>query len=192
MLEEKKFIPQETALYLKELLCGIAKEYIELIYTNDRACEISSLGIFTDSDISGFVFHHNTKERVDNVSGDKLNYKWWIPEWDDNTYTKHFSDTRHPKEMELHKIMSELKANTEWSYEHPEKFVMYKEEMFDIMCDSLYHIKSELGKVSEDFFMLVQECDNGIYGKRDASLAKILSESQMKEYIAFNKKYGYR
>lgn len=195
------FIPLDLVLKIKILLKSLLSDYYHKVIERER--EICSFGIFTDSDMSGFVIRYNTQEGIEKIiesaiksredypdwnwEGALDDSKWWIPEWiseskgDELIY---YNDKRYD---ELDKIMNDLRKKT-WMNENDEVFASYKEEMFDIMCKSLEELKGEglFRNVSENFYLLVQEQDNGIYGNRDKSLQRILTPEQYKEYEDFD------
>ena len=189
-----KFIPIKTAQKIKELFKSLSKDYVKLIY--DKENEICSFGIFTDSDISNFFFGYNTKEGMEIIKQDGKKYneenpdskfpidndKWSIPEWKIEVDEEAFRyDSR---EIELFEIFDRLIKSTVSG----EDFSNYKSDVFDLLCQSLKELKDKntFSKISEDFFLLVQEQDNGIYGTRKESLSMILTQRQLKEYIKYD------
>ena len=201
MHQEGSFIPIQTASKFKKLFRQLSIDYINYIYQREK--EICSFGVFTDSDISIFVFYYNTEEGMEKIISSTLENqkdltnknipidsdKWWMPEWISGTTNDELFFQEDWREQELIKIMEELHTMTKYSFENPEKFVQYKEEIFDLICESLSEIKKEglFYNISNDFYMLVQEEDNGIYGTRHKSLSKILDEQQLKKYIAWDR-----
>ena len=188
-----KFITNKVAKRIKELFISLSKDYVKLIYEKEK--EISSFGVFTDADISSFFFRYNTKEGIDKIIavGKKYqeknpnskipvdHYKWWLPEWAINIDEDVFSQDE--REIELFKIFEDLIESSE-----DKDFSNYKDDVFDLFCQSLKEVKDEniFSKTSNNFFLLVQEQDNGIYDARKESLSKILSQNQLEEYLKFN------
>jgi len=82
-----------------------------------------------------------------------------------------------------------IKTKSNWDFDDSKNtFAIYKREMFDSICDALKELKEEklFKEVSKDFFLLVQESDNGIYDGREISLNKIMSKKQFEEYRKYN------
>jgi len=90
---DKVFIPKETELKFKKIFKTLISDFYK--YVVEREKEICSFGVFTDSDISGFVISFNTQSGMEEIikSGIKWNKenpdskfetdsdKWWMPEW---------------------------------------------------------------------------------------------------------------
>lgn len=179
---EKTFIPNETELKFKKIFKSLISDYYKQVIEREK--EIFSLGIFTDSDISGFIMNYNVK-RENNSESDK----WWIPEWkseskDDQSF--YHEDDRY---QELETIMNKLYKKSEWNFdEEKNTFALYKKEIFDSICEALKELKEEnlFKGVTEDFLLLVQESDNGIYDGREISLKKIMSKEQFEAYLKFS------
>jgi len=197
---EKTLIPKESEEKFIKILKTLISDYYKFVIEREK--EICSFGILTDSDISGFIIHFNTQSGMKRIidSGidwnksnpnDKLKIdsgKWWMPEWESESidHESFFQDDK--REKELHSILENLIKKTyqfekEGNYIN-EAFVKYKEEIFDLICQSLKELKEEnlFKEVSKDFFLLVQESDNGIYGGREISLKKIMTKNQFEEY----------
>lgn len=195
---EKTFIPKETTLKFKQILKAQISAYYKYVIKKEK--EICAFGIFTDSDISSFVLYYLTQSRLDAITnaGIKWNQahpdntaeidadKWWMPEWasipiqDKKCYDK---DDRYSA---LEKIMDEFSQKSNWDIEDTKNtFATYKKEMFDAFCEVLKALKeAQLFKaVHKDFFLLVQESDNGIYEDRAISLKKIMTKQQFDTYL---------
>lgn len=177
-LMEKTFIPKETNLRFIKILKTLISDYYQLVIEREK--EICSFGIFTDSDISGFVFYYNTKSKIKPDTD-----KWWMPEWiADSIHDESFyhQDDRRSK---LEKIMEELIGKSNWDFDDAKNtFAIYKSEMFDSLCEALKELKDEnlFKEITKDFFLLVQESDNGIYDSHEISLKKIMSNEQFEDY----------
>lgn len=201
MKKDRLFIPSKTAITFNEIFKSLASDYFIKISKEEK--EICSFGIFTDSDISGFVFYHNIKGRIEELVKNDMeksdedfdakisldSYKWWMPEWIVELVGKEPSSPKEKKYKQLEKMMSQLIEKSEWDFEDDKNtFAHYKSDMFDLFCDALKELKNEdvFKNTTDDFFLLVQESDNGIYDNRAKSLKKILSEQQFKEYKIFN------
>lgn len=174
---ERTFIPKETDLKFKSILKTLISDYY--LQVIGREIEICSFGIFTDSDISGFVIYYNLKTNIDSDSD-----KWWLPDWTSGSVNDNFynQDDRY---HQLEKIMNELIGKSTWDFDDKKNtFATYKNEMFDSICDVLKELNEEklFKNASDDFFLLVQESDNGVYEERTTSLNKIMSKEQFEEY----------
>lgn len=191
--KELKYISRVKANRIKDLIKSLSKDYVKLIYEIEP--EICSFGVFTDSDISSFSFAYNTKEEAQQT-GESIkstfpadDNKWWIPDWQVKVDEESFRyDAR---EIELFKILEDLINLTasDDDYCENDDFSNYKSDVFELICQSLKEIKDEntFSNVSEDFYLLVQEQDNGIYGSRKKSLAKILTQKQLDEYSRYDR-----
>lgn len=175
---KQPFIPKETALKFKKILKTLISDYYKDVIKKEK--EICSFGIFTDSDISSFLMSCNTACKAKNEED-----KWWIPEWkaasikEDDDY---YEDERYEQ---LEKIMNDLIEQSNWDFEEEKNtFASYKNEIFDCMCMALKELKAAklFEEVSDDFFLLVQESDNGISDERAISLHKIMSKEQFEAY----------
>ncbi len=197
---EKVFIPKETESKFKTIFKTLISDYYK--YVIEREKEICSFGIFTDSDISGFVISFNTQSGMEKIleSGIKWNKenpdnkfkidsdKWWMPEWKSDSVKEGFFDKDDRYNL-LAGIMDELRKKSNWDFDDTKNtFAIYKREMFDSICDALKELKEEklFKNISKDFFLLVQESDNGIYDERAVSLKKIMSKKQFEEYRKYN------
>ena len=201
MNETSKFISEEIALEFKEKLKGLASDYLKKIFQREK--EICSFGVFTDSDISGFVLYYNTKEGMKGLINSGIEWnkenpdstlqidsgKWWMPEWYSESVDDESFFQNDKREKELYLVLEEQINKTRLfeTNDHlfNEAFVKYKEEVFDLICQSLKELKDAdcFSKVSNDFFLLVQEGDNGVYGSRKESLSKILTKNQLDKYL---------
>lgn len=171
---ENTYIPfsvqQEIKNYLKEQITYLYSQCVkeeEIVY---------AVGIFGDSDMATFALNMLTHE-PDDVE------KWCIPEWNYEWDYENSDEVHKSNYHKVYEIMEDLIKGTR-NDETSENFVQYKREIFDICCQALKELKenSLFKKVSSDFLLLVQECDNGIYGTREESLSKILTPEQMAEY----------
>jgi len=205
MHNKLKFIPIKKASKIKELFKSLSKEYVKLIYQEEE--EICSFGIFTDSDISNYYFGYNTKEGMEEIikegisekenepeSEFKIDYmKWWLPEWMNAIDNECFMDDE--REIELFKTMEKLIEKTDNEEEdlEDEYFSNYKDDIFDLFCESLAELRDEnvFSKVAKDFILLVQESDNGISGNkiREKSISKLLTNIQIEDYKSFEKRW---
>ncbi len=203
MDEELKFITEGVAKQIKELVKALAKDCVKSIYKKEK--EICSFGIFTDSDASRFLFGYNTIGQLDKIIKDGIDYKrefsehqlsddflkWWLPEWKNEIDEEVFHND--PKTKEIFKIMNDLVEPIEFFDSNCENdfFIKYKEDVFDLFCQVLRELKEEhvFSRTNEDFYLLVQEHDNGVYGTRERSLLKIISEKQLNELLIFGKHY---
>jgi hypothetical protein len=157
------------------------KAYILNCYESvSKESEIAGFGIFTDSDMSTFVVHINTTKHLSEQhknktsEDEKLTDKWWLPEW--GWVSKYQTD-----EKNLHNNLEHIYINME--------FVAYKKNLFRVYCEVLSELFKEekLKNTSDDFILMVQECDNFNQEKDKESLSMILGEKQWEEYIKFNK-----
>ncbi|MFK8010124.1 MAG: DUF4303 domain-containing protein [Saprospiraceae bacterium] len=198
-----KYISIKTAEKIKKLFKSLSKDYVKLIYEKEK--EICSFGVFTDSDISNFFFGYNTKKGIEELKkrgiqnnkrfpDTKLkidSMKWWLPEWINDIDEEVFRYDE--REIELFNTLEDLIEQVLNSDPNCEKdfFSDYKSDIFDLFCQSLMELKDEniFLKVSENFFLIVQEQDNGIYGTREKSLSKILNKNQLKAFLKFDKAY---
>ena len=130
MKKEKTFIPKKTALKFIKILKSLISDYYK--YVIEREKELCSFGIFTDSDISGFVVYYNIKSE-NNTDIDK----WWLPEWKSLAIKEeHFRD-QEARYNQLEKIIDELKGKSTWDFDDKRNtFAIYKREMFDCICDA--------------------------------------------------------
>jgi hypothetical protein len=168
MTENKIVILPAEALQIKGLIKSLAIDCIQLISETEKR-DFSSFGVFTDSDMTVFDFFYNIKS--DTVSDDPLTDKWWIPEWIQQPDFDE-SSANYTNLNTLYTIMSGIYKQTEWASEDDNStFAIYKEEMFDLFCAVLYELKAETAfpNTTDDFFVLVQESDNGMYGMRNDS-----------------------
>lgn len=178
----------------------LLKELIEDYYSQVLAIEkgkILAFGIFSDSDISSFIFAYNTQDGIDANIERSRKYSefndletdgdiWFLPEWTSGQKKELFDYDNNPTYDFLHKIM-----NLFYEENMDESFVKYKNTMFDLFCESLKELGEEnsFKRVSSDFLLLVQEGNNGIYDTRVESLAKILSPVQMEQYLKANESF---
>lgn len=198
---EKTFISKETELEFKKILKTLISDYYKHVIEREK--EICSFGIFTDSDISGFEINFNTESGMENIknAGIKWNKenpdskieidsdKWWMPEWESGSINDNGFYHNDKRYNQLEKIMDELKGKSNWDFDDQKNtFAIYKKEMFDCICEAFKELKEEklFKEVSNDFFLLVQEMDNGIYDGREISLNKIMSKKQFEEYRKHN------
>ena len=203
MDKELKFITEGVAKQIKELVKALAKDCVKSIYRKEK--EICSFGIFTDSDVSSFLFGYNTSAQLENIINDGKAYKkefnenelpddflkWWLPEWKNEINEEAFNT--NPKTKEAFRIMDDLIKPIKFSNRFSENdlFSRYKEDIFDLFCQVLLELKEEhvFSRTNEDFYLLVQEHDNGVYGTRERSLLKIISKKQRNELLIFGKHY---
>ncbi len=199
MINELKYIPKNIAEQFKELFKDVAKDCLKVIFEKEE--EIYAFGVFTDSDISSFLLAYNTKGNLDTIIKSGVEYKnefsitnlsddflkWWIPEWKNEIVEQKFNNDARTKK--LHKILTDLVKPIGFSDD--KTFSDYKEDIFAVFCQSLKELKEEgcFLNITEDFYLLVQEHDNGMHGTRKQHLSKILSENQMNELINFEKHY---
>ena len=98
-------------------------------------------------------------------------------------------ELREAKDMlDQRKLNLQLSQKAKWYLEDEKNaFIKYKEDMFDIFCEVLKQMKENnvFKNIGDDFFLLFQEGDNGVYGTRKKSLEKILTPNQLKEYLLF-------
>jgi hypothetical protein len=195
------YIPKVKAQSLIKKIKNYATEY----YCNHvgNETEICSFGIAADSDISGFIVQYNTKigvqkiienhkefirklpEHKDNPSD---NDKWSIHEWISEIIHENFTEQEILDYGEIENLMEKLSKKADWHLDDEKNiFAKYKEEMFDIFCEVLKQMKEEnvFKNISDDFFLLFEEGDNGVYATRERSLEKILTPNQLKEYLLF-------
>jgi len=182
-----KYITGELTKRINYLFEELAKDYIQLVF--EKESEICSFGVFTDSDISNFFFGYNTIEYQNIIYDEEVdNNKWWIPDWKNGIDDLVFSSDQ--REIELFNILKELKNLIDYSDDEKSKkhFVNYKEDVFHLICQSLERLKTQkvFNNINADFFMLIQESDNGIYGTREQSLSLILTQKQLDEYKGFS------
>jgi len=183
MKREDNFIPSAIKLKLKELFKATISDYYNLVIKREK--KISSLGIFTDSDISTFIIACNTQYASAKSDDDK----WWMPEWIYDSSSGESSSSLDDRFSQLDKTTKALIEKSNWDFDDDKNtFSKYKNEMFECMCDSLMELKEEnlFNEVSKDFFLLVQESDNGIYEDRQKCLKKIMTEEQLGKYLKFS------
>ncbi len=198
-----KFIPIEVASRIKELFKSLSKDYLKLVYNEEE--EICSFGIFTDSEISNYYFGYNTKEGLEEIIKEgmaekkkfpeekfQIDYmKWWIPEWMNGIDEECFIDDK--REIELFELLEEQLSNCRNMKAEENDFPDYKDDVFDLFCESLAELKTEnvFTKVDKNFILLVQESDNGITRNktREKSISKLLTENQIEDYKFFEKRW---
>lgn len=198
---EKTFIPKEIEETFKTILKTLIADYYNKVIEREK--EICSFGVFTDSDISGFGLYFNTQSGIERITSAGRNWKeknptdlseidadkWWMPEWTSESLKDKDFYYKDPRYSQLEKIMADLKGKSNWDFDDEKNtFALYKREMFDTLCDVLKELKAAqlFKEVSNDFFLLVQEMDNGIYDGRAISLKKIMSEKQFEAYRKYN------
>lgn len=181
------------------------KQYATKYYNNHigKETEIYSFGIAADSDISGFIVQYNTKAGIEKIIENHKEFvkdfpeykndppdndKWSMYEWDSETIQENFTKQEDSDYDEIRKLMNQLSQKAKWYLEDEKNtFIKYKEDMFDIFCEVLKQMKENnvFKNIGDDFFLLFQEGDNGVYGTRKKSLEKILTPNQLKEYLLF-------
>lgn len=65
--------------------------------------------------------------------------------------------------------------------------MQFKAEMFNLYCEVLQLLKEEglFQQVTNDFYLLVAEGDNGLYDERESYLSKIMSQEDLHSYKAY-------
>ncbi|MBD0254565.1 MAG: DUF4303 domain-containing protein [Cytophagales bacterium] len=194
------FVPTEVLGKLKVEVKDYLTRIVAFIYESEA--ELCSFGIFTDSDISGFVVgyntaHHLNAQNISNLANPggvleaviKSSNKWWIPEWTSGS-NRELRNEQYELYQEICDGLEEVHQKTQWhSDDGKNTFILYKDDIFDLLSESLKELKEEgiFNKTDEDFFLLVQEEDNGMYGERGPSLKKILNDRHYRKYLAFCK-----
>lgn len=197
-----KFIPIEVADRIKKLFKSLAKEYIKLVYEEEEEDdEICSFGIFTDSDISNYFFGYNTKEGLEEIIEEGKAYKrefpesklkvddlkWRLPEWTNGVDDECFEEDK--REIEIFEILEKQISNTRNLNRDENCFSDYKDDIFDIFCETLLELKKEnvFRQVSKDFFLIVQVADSSMCRNKNRlkSLSRILNQQQISELKRF-------
>lgn len=196
------FIHQTEAQILIKKIKIIATEYFNKILELEKGNKICSFGIASDSDLTVFAFHYNTPEGIEKIKKSALETikdfpelkerpldddKWSVYEWiSEDSKSYDIQTGKGYKEVEA--LMDAQYKRSNWDLDDAKNtFALYKSDMFDIFCEALKEMKNEnvFQNTTDDFFLLFQEGDNGIYGKRKGSLKKILSPNQLDEYTEF-------
>jgi len=194
---DDKFISFKDEARFKEQFKEVAIEYFQKAQTRENH-PIISFGIFTDCDISGFIFQYNTAEGIQkNIDWTLQQQKehpsmfqdakldgtpWSIPEWiasEKEAVINQDDDSRIRACFDMMYYFDEANKG--------DGFVAYKDKMFDLFCVCLSELKAEgiFKGTADNFVLLVQECDNGLYDTRAESLSKILNPTQLQTYTEF-------
>lgn len=196
-----QFILFEEEEEFKALFKDFAMEYFTAAQARETK-PIISFGVFTDCDINGFIIQYNTQEGIEKdiqwtIEQQKKNpamFKdakldgtpWSIPEWITSEKEAVMDTDSDPRIRTCFDIMQRL-----YTKNTGENFVAYKNKIFDVFCVALSELKADnfFKNVSDDFALVVQECDNGLYETREKSLSKILNPEQLKAYVDFCNDY---
>lgn len=188
-MQHYSFISKKQATdLLQALKLQLTNFYQEVIQLEGEIC---ALGVFTDSDVSGFALYYNTTAGIEAVQSeydDLADIIWWMPEWVSENNELGFKITADY--LAVSQLMEALYQSTTSSMDNIENptFPIYKREMFDLICEALSRLKAEglFQAVTDDFLLLVQESDNGVYDGRAESLGKIMTAEQLSAYLLYS------
>ena len=169
---------KESESLLREFKSGLGAHISGCLESIESKVEIAGIGLFTDSDMSGFKLCINSQEHLKNQNeiaeseNDLLVNKWWIPEW-------WWESNNQEEESKLFGLLDAISEALE--------FAIYKRTLFKVYCQVLKENAKQIASRNSNIVFLVQESDNFDQDLHREGLLLLLSDEQWEEYVRFNR-----